>query len=66
MMSRGSRLNAHSEILLSNPLPLGEGKGEGDSAIAGFALTSILSQRERKSDSNGLNVLNNLNAFGLT
>jgi hypothetical protein len=48
MMSRGTGLNAHSEILLSNPLPLGEGKGEGDSAIAGFTLTSILSQRERE------------------
>jgi hypothetical protein len=28
-----------------NPLPLGEGKGEGSNALA---LTSILSQRERK------------------
>ena len=48
MMSRETGLNAHSEILLSNPRPLGEGKGEGDSAIAGFALTSIVSQRERE------------------
>jgi hypothetical protein len=38
-MSRGTGLNAHSEILLNNPLPLGWGKGGGDSAIAGFALT---------------------------
>jgi len=77
-MSRGTGLNAHSEILLSNPRPLGEGKGEGDNAIAGFALTSIVSQRRGKKSYprpfrerarvrvNALSVLNNLKAFGLT
>jgi hypothetical protein len=33
---------------LNYPLPLGEGEGEGNWSGNGCALTSILSQRERK------------------